>query len=100
MKKIAISFLFILLSGCTSTKILQATGGSRADAIIELSYDYGLFEKPVVNWAQGKQTATERCRAWGYEGADAFGGETSTCQSYDGSGNCVAWHVTVKYQCI
>ena len=90
----------IVLYGCASTKILQATGGSRADAIVELSYSYGAFEEPQVDWDSGLRTATDRCRAWDYSSADPFGGTMSDCQSYDGYGNCMSWIVTAKYQCI
>lgn len=100
MKNIAIMFLLILLPGCATTKVLQATGGSKSDGIIELSYQYGAFEKPVVDWTQGMQTAAERCQAWGYGSADPFGGTISNCQAYDGYGGCNSWLVTVKYQCI
>jgi|TARA_B100002003_G_C13653215_1_gene332222 uncharacterized protein YceK len=100
--KLLLTLLFVLtaLAGCASVKTLQATGGSRADGTVELSYTYGMFEKPQVQWDQGLITATERCKAWGYQGAEAFGGTTSECQSYNGYGNCVRWLVTVKYQCI
>jgi hypothetical protein len=44
-------------------------------------------------------TATSRCSAWGFDGAEAFGGVTEECQSYNAYG-CVRQHVTIKYQCI
>ena len=97
---LALLFMLTMFSGCTSVKTLQATGGSRADGVVELSYEYGMFEKPQVNWEQGLVTATERCKAWGYQSAEPFGGSTSQCQAYDGYGNCVRYLVTVKYQCI
>ncbi len=93
-------FMLTTLIGCASVKTLQATGGSRADGVVELSYTYGAFEKPQVQWDQGLVTATQRCKAWGYQRAEAFGGTTSECQAYDGYGNCVRWRVIVKYQCI
>lgn len=103
MKIITITALLVsalFLASCSVVKVLQATGGSRADGIVELSYQYGSFEKPVVDWGQGTRTATERCQAWDFERAEPFGGSTSQCQSFDGYGNCVSQLVTVKYQCI
>lgn len=88
------------LTGCTSVKTLQATGGSRADGVVELSYEVGMWEKPEVQWAQGQVTATERCKAWDYQSAEAFGGTTSACQAYNLYGRCVRAIFTVKYQCI
>ena len=97
---LALLFMLTMLTGCTSVKTLQATGGSRADGVVELSYEYGMFEKALVNWEQGLVTATERCKAWGYESAEAFGGTTEECIRFDGYGSCVRWRVIAKYQCI
>jgi len=93
-------FTFVSLLGCASVKTLQATGGSRADGIVEMSYEYGMFEKPDVQWNQGQITAAERCKAWGYGSAELFGGTTSKCQSSNGQGNCLRYLVTAKYQCV
>ena len=88
------------LNGCASIKTLQATGGSKADGVVELSYQYGMFEAPQVQWDQGLVTAQQRCKAWGYKNAEAFGGTTSQCQARNGYGNCTRHFVTAKYQCI
>ena len=55
--------LLSTILGCATAKMLQATGGSKADGVVELSYQYEAFEKPMVDWAQGKMIATERCKA-------------------------------------
>ncbi|MCE5233824.1 MAG: YecR-like lipofamily protein [Xanthomonadaceae bacterium] len=93
------SVIAVAGAGCTTVKTLQATGGSRADGVVELSFEYGMFEKPQVQWAQGAATARDRCRAWGYSSAEPFGGTVSTCQAHDGYGGCVRTLVTAKYQC-
>ena len=90
--------IMIDTTGCATTKILQATGGSRADGIIELSYEYGGFERPVVDWNQALTAAKERCKAWGYSGAESFGGTKSLCQAANAYG-CLQYFVTVPYQC-
>ncbi|MFL1802815.1 YecR family lipoprotein [Plesiomonas shigelloides] len=99
-KLLVIPLIALFAAGCTSVKTLQATGGSRADGVVELSYEYGMFETPQVQWEQGLVTARERCQAWGYSNAEAFGGTTSACQAFNGYGNCVRALVTAKYQCI
>ena len=91
---------FAILNGCASIKTLQATGGSKADGVVELSYQYGMFEAPKVQWDQALVTAKGRCKAWGYPSAEAFGGTTSQCQTRNGYGNCTSYFVTAKYQCI
>ena len=92
--------LIFSLSACSTVKTLQATGGSKSDGVVELSYEYGMFENPQVDFNQGLEQASSRCQAWGYTTAQAFGGSTSQCQRRNGYGNCVQELVTVKYQCL
>ena len=85
---------------CETIKIPQATGGSRSDAIVELSYRHGRCEKPLVQWDKALVTAKKRCAVWNYTSAEAFGGTVSECQARNGYGNCISYFVTTKYQCI
>ena len=91
--------LSILLGSCTTNKSLVPTGGSKADGTVDLSYEFGMFEKPVIDMAAAQIAAKDRCSAWGYAAAEAFGGEKRQCQAFDGYGNCMRWFVTVTYQC-
>lgn len=88
-----------LLAGCATQKALQATGGSKADGTVDLSFQYGLFEKPEVNWGEGVQIARSRCQAWGYSDAEPFGGTKSICNQRNGYGDCIDTVVTATYQC-
>ncbi|MBI3320599.1 MAG: hypothetical protein HYZ89_08490 [Candidatus Omnitrophica bacterium] len=99
MRRAVLLFLGFLVYGCATAKVLQPTGGSRADGIIELSYEYGAFERPIVDLNQAVAAARERCRAWGYDGAEAFGGTRSLCQASNQYG-CLQYFVTLPYQCI
>jgi len=74
------------------------TGGSRADGAVKLSYEFGSFQVPKVDEAQGLAAAKQRCAAWGYTGAEPFGGSTKTCVNAS-MGSCNAFRVTVEYQC-
>jgi len=85
------------LSGCATTKQLTATGGSKGDGTVKMAYEHGLFEAPVVDLKQGLSAAKKRCTAWGYSGAEAFGGTTKDCIS--GGSSCNRWRVTAEYQC-
>ncbi len=87
-----------LVIGCASKKELIATGGSRADGTVVLSYEYGAFEQPKLDLAQGVSTATQRCAAWGYPAAEAFGGEQRQCQIASQYG-CSRWFVSMTFQC-
>ncbi|MCI0552510.1 MAG: YecR-like lipofamily protein [Anaerolineae bacterium] len=90
----------LVVSACASQKTPVPTGGSRADGVVELSYEVGMFEKPEVDWATANRSASERCRAWGYTSAEPFGGQKTNCQHYNAYGNCTQAIITVDYQCI
>src|SRR5574337_49697 len=99
MKAILIAGVVIsVLSGCATTKNWSATGGSRADATVRLSYSYGQFEKPQVSEQQAQNLASSRCATWGYTGAEAFGGSEQKC-TMSGSMGCAEFQVTKEYQC-
>ena len=85
--------------GCATPKEWVATGGSRADGTVRLSYDFGAFEAPQVNNQQGLDIARSRCLAWGYQNTEAFGGERRACNNMTSSG-CTSWIVTREYQCL
>ena len=89
----------ILLSGCAITTTMVATGGSRADGTVNLSYEYGEFQRAIIDQQQGQQTAVERCKAWGYTGAEPFGGQVNRCEAPTEVG-CAVTQVTVTYQCM
>ena len=93
------AFAALVLSGCASTKQWSATGGSRADATVRLSYEYGQFEKPQTNEQEALNLATARCKTWGYSGAEAFGGVTQQCNMPGGMGGCARFLVTKEFQC-
>ncbi len=89
----------LMLAGCASTKTWSATGGSRADATVKLSYEYGPFEKPQTNDTEALNLAISRCKTWGYTGAEAFGGITQQCNMPGGMGGCARFMVTKEFQC-
>jgi len=89
----------MLLAGCATTKDWSATGGSRSDGVVRLSYEVGEFERPQLSESQGIDLATRRCQTWGYTGAEAFGGVTRQCSNGGGFGGCAMWVVTKEYQC-
>jgi len=76
------------VAGCAVRKDWFASGGSRADGTVQLSVTWGLFEKPVVDGAQGVALAKSKCEVWGYTGAQPFGGVFTQCNSTDYQGNC------------
>lgn len=86
-------------TGCAVTKTPQPTGGSKADGIVELSYEHGSMQSVTLNKEEALVKARERCQSWGYEDAEAFGGQKRQCQSGNAYG-CNRWFVTLTYQCL
>ena len=97
--KLILGGLLVVLAGCGTVSQMTATGGSRADGIVRLSYEYGSFNKVNIDEATALRTAQERCRTWGYKDAEAFGGVTRQCQASNMYG-CMRWTVTKEYQCV
>ena len=109
MRKSALFLVFMTVmvaAGCARkvNKDWVATGGSRADATIELSYEYyPNTEMPILNEQQGLDLAIARCRSWGYRSAEAFGGAKSVCNAWMGGFDgptCLQMLVTKQYQCL
>lgn len=94
----AIMLLTVGLVGCAVVKVPTPTGGSRADGTIDMSFEYGRLEQPQINWERARMTAASRCRVWGYNGAQEFGGIITRCESA-GQYGCNRWFATKKYQC-
>lgn len=89
----------IAVTGCATTKDWAATGGSRADGVVRLSFEVSEFERPQLSDSQAQALASQRCATWGYSGAEAFGGVTRQCNQFGGFGGCARWMVTKEFQC-
>ncbi len=101
-----LTFLLVLaaqLLGCAPraevTKTLVATGGSRSDGVVEMSFEYEGPERYRIDWDAALASARQRCLDWGYSDAKPFGGTKSSCQMYAG-GDCERFFATVAYQCL
>ncbi len=100
IKQFVILAIIVLgIVGCTAKKPWSATGGSRSDGVIKLSYEEAMFERVQVDRLQEIELAKKRCSAWGYNNAEAFGGITKVCNEPSSSG-CVSWLITKEYQCL
>jgi hypothetical protein len=89
----------LLLAGCTANITPEAIGGSRADGTIVEAYQFGAFEKPVVDWDAADADAKTRCHEWGYNNADRFAGVETQCLERNGYGMCMQSEVHATYQC-
>lgn len=92
--------LIVLLSGCAPVrKEIASGGGSKADGSVKMAYTVGQFENAVVDKEHAKNLASKKCKAWGYEIAEPFGGSLTQCIQV-GAYGCGLSNVTVEYQCI
>lgn len=91
--------LLLLLPACAVQVSLIPSGGSKADGVIELSYSYGQYQTPEVDYQQGLIKAIDRCMAWGYRDAEAFGYGSVEC-IYSNDYGCRQYTVTHSYQCV
>ena len=96
----ALLIVVLLVTGCATAVSMSATGGSKSDGVVELSYEYGEFQQPVLDPAQGLEVAKKRCKAWGYNNAEAFDGGLNTCVIPGGFAGCARMRTTISYQCI
>lgn len=98
-----ILFLMVIAAvfsfGCSVTKEYSATGGSRSDGIMKLSYEFGQYEVPLTNEQQGLELARRKCKGWGYNDAESLGGITRNCNEV-GLSQCKTWLITKEYQCL
>ena len=92
-----ISLFAVLLAGCAPPKsaVPYAIGGSRADASVEVAYDFSSFVKPPTNYSL-LNIARKKCRAWGYKNAEPFGGHRKNCRN----NYCLDGQVIIQYQCL
>lgn len=98
MRRLFVIVTVAVLAACSVVKVPVATGGSKSDGTVVMSYEYGGFEQPKPDWNSAQQEATQRCQAWGYTGAEAFGGVNKKCNGYNAYG-CVRYTVHRTYQC-
>jgi hypothetical protein len=102
-RKLSVALAIVLsatLAGCATNKDFYAKGGSRADGVVDMAYDFQQFETPVVRVEQAQSIAKSKCAMWGYTDAEAFGGKTQHCNQMNGYGTCIAGQMVVQYQCL
>ncbi|WP_080715699.1 YecR family lipoprotein [Xanthomonas arboricola] len=58
------------------------------------------FQRPDMSEQQAVQLAEQKCKNWGYKGAEPFGSQSAECLSRRGFGNCGSRRVTIEFQCI
>ena len=62
-------FMALLLSGCAVTVVPVATGGSRSDGIVKMSYQFSPITIPHVDKTAAIRNAARYCKNWGYDTA-------------------------------
>ncbi|HID6041774.1 TPA: YecR family lipoprotein [Klebsiella pneumoniae] len=99
MRYLGLMAVVLSLSACTTVTDMSATGGSRADGIVEMSYQYDVLQRVMIDKLKAQDSAARRCQSWGYKSAEAFDDGIRTCVDRDMI-SCNVYRVTVRYQCI
>jgi len=98
MKKIILIFIFFI-AGCSTNVTPQPTSMSKADGTVTFTYEYGIFEKPVVQWGAAQTKAVKICKGWNYSGAQMVNEALNQgCVTWTDTG-CARWEVEILYQC-
>lgn len=96
---LVIASSLFLLSACSTNMEMKATGGSKSDGTVTLSFDHATILDPIIDEKKALQTAQSKCKVWGFRNAKAFGGSTKKCLEEYKTGGCVAYRVKKVYQC-
>lgn len=86
------------LAGCATPVVPTVSGGSRADGVVVLTGDYGLWKKGEIDWREALVDAKAACQGWGYRDAKAFDRYQWRCTS-DTPIGCANTQVTLRFQC-
>ena len=89
----------LLISACATDNTFRPTGASRAEGIVQLSYNYDLSDRPDLDWHSAENIAEERCINWGYSSAVKAGNGQQACLAQDVFGRCRSFQVNVNYHC-
>lgn len=98
--------VLMALSGCARPvhKDPVALGGSKSDATVRIGIVWNPDrEIPETTPGAALALAEAKCRAWGYEGAEAFGGVEQKCvnEFFNGYGmQCVQMQAVAEFQCL
>jgi hypothetical protein len=88
------------VAGCVITKTLVPIEANRADGTITLAYEYGTFQNPKVNFAEGVDTVTAKCVEWGFVDVRRTSELITECIRDDILGGpCKVFRDKVTYQC-
>ena len=92
-------FTALLSSGCTVTVVPVATGGSRSDGIVKMSYEFSPITIPQVDQTAAIRKAAQYCKNWGYDTAEPFDAGLTSCSQPSAFG-CDMHLTTIEYQCM
>ena len=96
--RVLLPILLLSLTACATPQKWSPAGGSRADGLVRLSYEYAEFHQPDMSDAEARAIALNRCNSWGYKEVEPLAGQVRQCSNMEG-GNCNLWTVTRECQC-
>jgi YecR-like lipoprotein len=89
---------FLVLTGCSTPVVPTTIGGSRADGIVILAGNYGLWKKADIQWDEARSSARQTCIGWGYSDARPFDSYRERC-SADTPVGCANTEIALRFQC-
>lgn len=101
MKKYSALLIVAITAACAQPKVAipYSSGGSKADASVEMSYSDSDFQQITPDWNAAGVEAGARCKAWGYSKTEPFGGVKKVCNQRNSYG-CIEATVTRTFQCL
>lgn len=89
---------WLLLAGCSTSVVPTSVGGSKADGVVILGGNYGLWKSADIDWDEALANARQTCIGWGYSDARAFGAVHWRCTAQTPVG-CANTEVAMRFQC-
>lgn len=97
IQKSILLITILIISSCTYSPTIYS--GSKADAIISVSYTTAPALLTAKDWERVDMDANERCKNWGFSNAERFDLGRKVCLVYNAFG-CIKWEYYHNYQCI
>lgn len=97
-----IVILFFICASIGSAKksyvaVLGNTGGSKSDGTLVFAHEHKSTDNFTVDIEDAKTRALEKCKSWGYSGAEFFDTSETRCVSPTRKG-CLKWRTTYNCQ--
>jgi len=88
----------LLIASCATPVVPMPIGGSKADGVVILGANYGMWQSPDYKWDEALASARRTCIGWGYKDAQPFNQFQTRCTDMTPAG-CAHTEVVMRFQC-